>query len=592
MATESLRSQFRALRLTVSARAGEWGEPRRVERVLATARGGVALCSLIAVFSHDTERYPHIAPAVIVAYFVYSLAMMIALRAPGRMPPQWIVHALDLGWAAMVMLVTTGANSPFFGLFAFAILAAAYRSGLRETLATSAVAIAILFGLFLLTLGIHPPSLMMGVADTDLFITRVTYVLIGGFLLGYMADAGKELRAESSAVARLMGRVQAEKGFMATLEAASEEILRLFGAPRLLIAMRRTGTEQLFLWEASQVAPSRPLAVGLRELDRKQARTYLFPPPADVWHARQARGKGDPVEVHALDADGRRLRRSSAIPGAFAESHPFRSLLGVALDFRGESEARIYLFDPQARTAGDLRLLRTLAGQVGPAIYNVYLHGRLRARVGAIERARAARELHDGVIQSLIGLEMHLEVLRRQAAARPAPSLAEPLALIQGLLRGEILNLRDLMLQMKPLELDPRRLQEFLVDLVERFRQETGIAAHFVSALEEIPLRPRACTELGRIVQEALANVRKHSGARNVIVRVTAQNGDWKVIIDDDGRGFPFAGRLDQAELDAARVGPVVIKERVRAMGGQLTIESSPEHGARLEIALPRPTHA
>ncbi len=322
MATESLRNQFRSLRRTAPARAGEWGEARRVEPVLATARGGVALCALIAIFSGDTERYPHIAPAVIVSYALYSLAMMIALRAPGRTPPQWIVHALDLGWAAVVVLVTTGANSPFFGLFLFAILAAAYRSGLRETLATSAVVVAILFGLFLLTLGSHPPSLV-GVVDTDLFITRVAYVIIGGFLLGYMADAKKELRAESSAVARLMGRVQAEKGFTSTLEAVSEEMLRLFGAPRLLIVMQRTGTEQLFLWEASQVAPSRPLAVGLRELDRKLAGTYLFPPPADVWHARQTHGKGDPVEVHALDADGRRLRRSSAaIPGAFVESHP------------------------------------------------------------------------------------------------------------------------------------------------------------------------------------------------------------------------------------------------------------------------------
>ena len=564
------------MRLTVPARAGEWGEPRRVEPLLATARAGIALCSLIVVFNRHADPYPHIAPAVIVTYFLYSVAMMFALRAPGRIPPQWIVHGLDLGWAAVIVFVTTGANSPFFGLFVFAILAAAYRSGLRETLATAGVVIAILF--------------VLGGVGTDLFITRLAYVIIGGVVLGYMADAEKELRAEARAVARLMGRVQAEKGFMATLEAVSDEMLRLFDAPRLMIVMQRTGTEQLFLWEASQQAPERRLAVGLRELDRKQASTYLFPSTADVWHARPSRGQGDPGEVQALDADGRRLRRSAtAIPAAFVESHPFRSLLGVALDFRGEWEDRIFLFDSQARTARDLRLLRTVAGQVGPAIYNVYLHGLLRARVGTIERARAARDLHDGVIQSLIGLEMHLEVLRHQAADRPAP-LADELAHIQRLLRGEILNLRDLMLQMKPLELDPRRLQEFIVDLVERFRQETGIAAHFVSEFDEIPLRPRACMELGRIVQEALANVRKHSGARNVLVRVTALDGDWKVLIDDDGRGFPFTGRLGQAELDAARVGPLVIKERVRSMGGVLTIESSPE-GARLEIALPRSSH-
>jgi signal transduction histidine kinase len=580
LGTESLGSQFGAPGLPIPARAAEWSAPRRVEPVLAAARAAAALCALVAVFGHDPGRYSHIARSVVGSYFAYSLALMIALRAR-RVPPPRTVHALDLGWAAAVMLVTTGANSPFFGLFVFAILAAAYRWGLRETLATSAAVVAVAVGLVLLT-----PA-----ADADLFITRVTYVIIGGFLLGYMAEAEKELRAESSAVARLLGRVQAEKGFTATLEAVSEEMVRLFGARQLVVVMQRTGTEELFLWEASQTAPSRPLAVALRPLDRKQASAYLFPAPAGVWHGRR-RGNGDPVEVHSLDVDGRRLRRLSAtIPDAFGEAHPFRSLLAVSIGMRGEWEDRIYLFDPQAGTARDLRLLRTLAGQVGPAIYNVYLHGRLRARVGAIERARAARELHDGVIQSLIGLEMHLDVLRRQAPAPPAP-MAEQLARIQGLLRGEILNLRDLMLQMKPLELNPRRLQDFLVDLVERFRRETGIAAHFVSELEEIPLRPRACSELGRIVQEALANVRKHSGARHVLVRVTAQDGYWKVVIDDDGRGFPFAGRLDQAALDAARVGPLVIKERVRSMGGQLTIESSPEHGARLEITLPRATHA
>ncbi len=59
------------------------------------------------------------------------------------------------------------------------------------------------------------------------------------------------------------------------------------------------------------------------------------------------------------------------------------------------------------------------------------------------------------------------------------------------------------------------------------------------------------CRELARIVQEALVNVRKHSQARQVLVRLAANNGSWKMVIEDDGRGFPFAGRLSQDELDA-----------------------------------------
>jgi signal transduction histidine kinase len=62
----------------------------------------------------------------------------------------------------------------------------------------------------------------------------------------------------------------------------------------------------------------------------------------------------------------------------------------------------------------------------------------------------------------------------------------------------------------------------------------------------------------------------------------------WKFEVDDDGRGFGFAGRLEQAELDVTRKGPVIIKERVRAIGARLAIQSDPGRGARLEVWLPR----
>ena len=96
------------------------------------------------------------------------------------------------------------------------------------------------------------------------------------------------------------------------------------------------------------------------------------------------------------------------------------------------------------------------------------------------------------------------------------------------------------------------------------------------------------CFELVRIVQEGLVNVRKHSAATTVVVRFGAQNGFWTLEIDDDGRGFPFEGRLGQADLDAKRSGPIIIKERVRAIGGQLAISSTPGHGTRLEVLVPQ----
>ncbi len=75
------------------------------------------------------------------------------------------------------------------------------------------------------------------------------------------------------------------------------------------------------------------------------------------------------------------------------------------------------------------------------------------------------------------------------------------------------------------------------------------------------------------------------------MVRFEVQDGFWKLVIDDDGRGFDFSGRLGPGELDTARKGPVVIKERVRALGGALSIESLPGRGARLEILVPQKNH-
>ncbi|MBI2188854.1 MAG: hypothetical protein HYU37_17275 [Acidobacteria bacterium] len=207
----------------------------------------------------------------------------------------------------------------------------------------------------------------------------------------------------------------------------------------------------------------------------------------------------------------------------------------------------------------------------------------LRAHAAAAERARVARELHDGAIQSLFGVEMKLEAIRRELPHSDWPLDAE-LAEIQSLLRSEVMALRELMQALRPLELDSGDLSELLAGIVERFRRDTGISARFLSSGGPVTLPAPRALEILRIVQEALVNVRKHSQARNVLVRLAAANGDCSLVVEDDGRGFPFEGRLSAAELASRRLGPVVIRERARLAAVQLAIESSPGAGARVEL--------
>jgi two-component system sensor histidine kinase DegS len=211
---------------------------------------------------------------------------------------------------------------------------------------------------------------------------------------------------------------------------------------------------------------------------------------------------------------------------------------------------------------------------------------RLQSRIAEIERARVACEVHDGPIQSLIGLEMEVAawLLSEEPVCRAAAGL---LGELQRRLRSEIVNLRTLTQLLRPAHLEPSQFLSHLSDAVGGFQRATGIAADFVSGVAEIDLPPRSCYEAARIVQEALTNVRKHSGATSVLVRFDVDRRLWSLSIEDNGVGFDFTGRRSHAELVSAGKGPAVIRERVECLGGELTIASDPGRGARLEIRVP-----
>lgn len=101
-------------------------------------------------------------------------------------------------------------------------------------------------------------------------------------------------------------------------------------------------------------------------------------------------------------------------------------------------------------------------------------------------------------------------------------------------------------------------------------------------------MSPRLARELVRIAQEALVNIRKHSGASQVVVRFAASATNWTLGIDDDGHGFDPAGRHTLDDLDRTRRGPALIKERVRGIRGDMVLDSGPGRGTSLQISIPR----
>jgi len=214
---------------------------------------------------------------------------------------------------------------------------------------------------------------------------------------------------------------------------------------------------------------------------------------------------------------------------------------------------------------------------------------RWEAAAGAAQRAhsRVSMELHDSIVQSLFTAECYIELIRTKSNDM-SPAALDDLTSLQDLVHKTSVELRDIIWRERSLDLGSKSFVEYVTTLVAEFEQDTGIAVRFTWDCGKISLPPAGAGELVRIIQEALLNIRKHSGARNVSIDCSVTRNRLRVWIDDDGQGFGFSGRLGMVELENTAQGPFVIRERVSALGGELAVESKPGLGTRLEIALPK----
>jgi len=581
------RSPFAHRFLTRLRTTGLRYENPRFERVLGVARVFLGGTALTVELFHPLapDPYNQLLIFFLMVYCIQSLGFLIWLlmNPDPCMAFVRVMQLSDVFWPIALCLFADPPNSLVFVFFLFALMTTAFRFGLYETVLTSVVSTVLLlsqetvvaFGPARLTYLLYTP------VEWSRLILRCGFLVMSGFLLGYLAEREKELRAEIALTNHLLSHARVGSRLSEALAETSAEIARVFGGEQVYEVVTQTGSGRLYRWDIRQL--EKPVH-EIRELAGSQRNLALMNQYPHTFYMRREKHGG--VAINAIDDEGRHLN-STELKALSMPVEGAESVLAVRLEVGREWSGRFVLVNGRLGWNPDreLRFAQNVLGQVAPALYSIYLFRRLRSRAGAMERARVARELHDTAIQSLISIEMQVDVLRRRANGN---SQSAELGHIQQLLREEVLNMRELMQSMRPVEIGPHQFLDFLVQLVERFRSDTGVDARFVSELEEVTLPASACRELARVVQEGLVNVRKHSEAHSVYVRFGSQNGLWKLVIDDDGRGFPFTGRLTLTELDDLHRGPTVIKERVRAIGGDLVIESSPGHGSRLEITVPQ----
>jgi two-component system NarL family sensor kinase len=232
-------------------------------------------------------------------------------------------------------------------------------------------------------------------------------------------------------------------------------------------------------------------------------------------------------------------------------------------------------------TGDELQLLSTIAYQVGLAIERARLAEDATGLARAEERARLAREIHDTLAQGLTAIALNIEGAMHRLQSHPDQArerLERALAMARENLedaRRSVLDLRG------AAQLEGKPLAEALAGLARAFTSDTGVPAT-VEASNVDGLSLRIESELFRIAQEALTNVRKHARAHGVRIVLRRRGAAVTLFVRDDGRGFEA-----RSAQHADGHGLMGMRERARLLGGRLQIKSAPGQGTQVTVRVP-----
>jgi signal transduction histidine kinase len=269
--------------------------------------------------------------------------------------------------------------------------------------------------------------------------------------------------------------------------------------------------------------------------------------------------------------------------GAFTLEEEAPELAGGIAFASQTAEGRLFaqLADPD-----DLRLAQIVARLVSSGLDQLNLVEMMREGAANEERLRLSRDLHDGLLQSLGGLALHVRGARR-AAAGDLRAAEERLDLVVEQLIEAQRALREFIEGLRP-ELLQRResLSARLIRVAHSIELQWNVTIELQASPEVDALPVRLADDVVALVAEALTNAARHAGATRIRGAAAVEGDVVRIDVDDNGRGFPFQGRYELAQLVASGHAPWSLRERVTALGGELAIDSSPR-GARVEIRLP-----
>lgn len=311
------------------------------------------------------------------------------------------------------------------------------------------------------------------------------------------------------------------------------------------------------------------MADGVLVLDARRRVVDLNPAAARV------------LGVSASEARGRAARELlPALPEAGAALDLPEIRLGERSGGRHYAPSLSPILHRSGARLGELVVLRDVTESRRAAAMTL---DQERALAALRERDLLARELHDSLGQVLGFAKMQAQAAREHLARGNGPAADAQLARLVSVAQEAHADVREFLLAARPGGSREAAFLPALEEYLRRFQVSAGLPVTLDAspAFAAANLEPMAGTQLLRILQETLTNVRKHAGARAVRVRLSAADGHVEAVVEDDGAGF------DAAAAEAGTYGLRFMCERAFEVGGAVRVESAPGRGTRVAVTVP-----
>ena len=253
----------------------------------------------------------------------------------------------------------------------------------------------------------------------------------------------------------------------------------------------------------------------------------------------------------------------------------------VQLQQRLLGEVNLFFRSSVVLTDGVRDLLSTMARHLASSMESLRATALEREAAVAGERGLIARELHDSIAQSLAFLKIQTQLLRDAVAKGNTEARDRSLSELDVGVRECYADVRELLVHFRTRTSD-EDIEAALRATLSKFEHQTGVDTALSFTGQGLPLAPDVQVQVLHMVQEALSNVRKHSGATRVDLLVH-RHPRWRFEVQDNGQGFD----LGQVPPDSLHVGLGIMRERGQRVGAVVQVESARGQGTRVCIELP-----